>query len=285
MQRQADRPSASRSLITSAQPNATCRASCSCWSWPIPTAPVACRGCDPDGAAADRPAARSLSGDRAQHLHDYLANLGPDQLSAIRGLGTRLAIISEAHTGRYLAPAPANEIDLRRALRGEQVVLFSLNSSSYGKLSAQLGTLAVQDWSRAVGHRLQRPGGGPRWRRSRSTSSPRSALNNVISLLARGREAGVSVLVATQELADLDRAAPGLRDQVLGNTAFKLAHRQDVPIGTDDRADRRNREGLGADVRSEACSGPRAHTRQSAPGRAIHHRSQRNRLCPPATRC
>jgi type IV secretory pathway TraG/TraD family ATPase VirD4 len=37
------------------------------------------------------------------------------------------------------------------------------------------------------------------------------------------------VLLATQELADLDRAAPGLRDQVLGNTAVKIAHRQDVP--------------------------------------------------------
>jgi type IV secretory pathway TraG/TraD family ATPase VirD4 len=51
----------------------------------------------------------------------------------------------------------------------------------------------------------------------------------VVSLLARGREAGVSVLLATQELADLDRAATGLRDQVLGNTAVKIAHRQDVP--------------------------------------------------------
>ena len=37
------------------------------------------------------------------------------------------------------------------------------------------------------------------------------------------------MLLATQELADLDRAAPGFRDQVLGNTAVKIAHRQDVP--------------------------------------------------------
>jgi hypothetical protein len=37
------------------------------------------------------------------------------------------------------------------------------------------------------------------------------------------------VLVATQELADLDRAAPGLRDQVLGVTALKIVHRQEVP--------------------------------------------------------
>ena len=52
--------------------------------------------------------------------------------------------------------------------------------------------------------------------------------DNVLSLLARGREAGVSVLLATQELADLERAAPGFRDQVLGITALKLAHRQEV---------------------------------------------------------
>jgi type IV secretory pathway TraG/TraD family ATPase VirD4 len=53
--------------------------------------------------------------------------------------------------------------------------------------------------------------------------------DNVLSLLARAREADTSVLLATQELADLDRAARGLRDQVLGNTAVKIAHRQDVP--------------------------------------------------------
>jgi conjugal transfer pilus assembly protein TraD len=53
--------------------------------------------------------------------------------------------------------------------------------------------------------------------------------DNVMALLARGREAGVGVLLATQELADLDRSARGLRDQVLGNTSLKIAHRQDVP--------------------------------------------------------
>ena len=51
----------------------------------------------------------------------------------------------------------------------------------------------------------------------------------MLALLARGREAGVAVLLATQELADLDRAAPGFRDQVLGIISVKLAHRQDVP--------------------------------------------------------
>jgi len=185
---------------------------------------------------------RHVSRERAARVQDYLADLTPDQLSAIRGLGTRLAIITESHSGRFLAPAasaeaPAPEppIDLRAALDGSEVVLFSLNSSRYGALAAQLGTLAVQDLVSATGYRLEQAAGAPADGRTRAQAivgiDEFSALgsDNVISLLARGREAGVSVLLATQELADLDRAAPGLRDQILGVTAVKIAHRQDVP--------------------------------------------------------
>ncbi len=169
---------------------------------------------------------RSLPPERAERVYEYLAGLTPDQHSAIRGLGTRLAIISESHTGRHLGGGP-NAVDLPRALAGEQVVLFSLNASVYGKLAAQLGALVVQDLVTAAGHRL-----GARERPQAIVGIDEfSALgaDHVLALLARGRESGVTVLLATQELADLDRAAPGLRDQVLGNTAVKIAHRQDVP--------------------------------------------------------
>jgi hypothetical protein len=178
---------------------------------------------------------RHLSRERAERVHDYLAGLTPDQLSAIRGLGTRLAIITESQTGPFLSPRPtpddtAKPIDLRAALAGEEVVLLSLNSSTYGKLSAQIGALAIQDLIAAVGNRLS-AGGTAGADRAMIGIDEFSALgaDNVISLLARGREAGASVLLATQELADLDRAAPGLRDQIVGNTAVKIAHRQDVP--------------------------------------------------------
>jgi type IV secretory pathway TraG/TraD family ATPase VirD4 len=50
-----------------------------------------------------------------------------------------------------------------------------------------------------------------------------------MALIARGRSAGISVLLATQELADLDRVSRGFRQQVIGSTAVKIAHRQDVP--------------------------------------------------------
>jgi hypothetical protein len=173
---------------------------------------------------------RQLPPERAQDIEEYLAGLTPDQLSAIRGLGTRLAIISESHTGAFLEPGP-EAVDVRAALEGRQVVLFSLNSSIYGKLSAQLGTLAIQDLVTASGHRLDQAGDGVPTPQALVGIDEFSALggDNVIALLARGRESGVSVLLATQELADLDRAGRGLRDQVLGVTAVKIAHRQDVP--------------------------------------------------------
>jgi hypothetical protein len=171
---------------------------------------------------------RSLPRPLAERVQDYIAGLTPDQLSAVRGLATRLAIITESHTGPYLSPsAGENPIDLRRALAGLEVVLFSLNSSTYGRLAAQLGTVVIQDLVTAAGHRL----GEPRREQAIVGIDEFSALgaDHVVNLLARGRESGLSVLLATQELADLDRAAPGLRDQVLGVTAVKIIHRQEVP--------------------------------------------------------
>src|SRR5205807_2188106 len=125
----------------------------------------------------------------ADRVQDYLAGLPSDQLSAVRGLATRLAIITEAHTGNYLrsqaAGAPA--VDVRAALAGQQVVLFSLNSSTYGKLSAQLGALAIQDLVAAAGHRLSFPAPGEQAVIGIDEFSALES-DNVISLLARCRE-------------------------------------------------------------------------------------------------
>jgi conjugal transfer pilus assembly protein TraD len=174
---------------------------------------------------------RNLEGPLANRVQDYLGGLTSDQLSAVRGLGTRLAILSESHAGQYLAEGPGAKVDLRGALQGPEVVVFSLNSSIYGKLAAQLGTLAIQDLVSATGHRLQWGADGQPPAQATVAIDEFSALgaDHVLALLARGRESGVSVLLATQELADLERAGRGFRDQVLGVTAVKVAHRQEVP--------------------------------------------------------
>jgi hypothetical protein len=187
--------------------------------------------------------ARKLPGERAVRVQDYLSTLTPDQLSAVRGFGTRLAIISESHVGRYLSP-PAGDvssaaglrgdaIDLRRALEGDEVVLFSLNSGSYGKLAAQIGALVVIDLVAACGDRLARNGGAAVSGELRAILAidEFSAMEGdlVGKLFVRARESGLGTLLATQEMADMDRAAPGLREQIVGSTAIKLIHRQEVP--------------------------------------------------------
>ena len=57
---------------------------------------------------------RHLPRGDAERVQDYLAGLTHDQLSAIHGLGTRLAIVSESHTGRYLLPSGARSTSARR---------------------------------------------------------------------------------------------------------------------------------------------------------------------------
>ena len=178
---------------------------------------------------------RGLPRSLSERVQDYLASLTYDQVSGIRGLQTRLAIITESHTGRYLqpsggAPGEAHDVDIRRALAGPEVVLFSLNSNTYGQLAAQLGTLAVQDVICASGYRLQEKALGGQQDLAIVAIDESSVLGDqLITLFARGREAGVATLSVTQEMVDYDRIARGLRDQVLGNTEIKLAHRQEVP--------------------------------------------------------
>jgi hypothetical protein len=177
------------------------------------------------------PLLRRVPQELAERVQDYRSELGADQLSAIRGLQTRLALITESHAGRYLMPQGRAGINLRAALDGPDVVLFSLNSNRYGKAAAQLGTLVVQDLICATGLRLDAHTGpgDPKLAMVAIDEFSGIGSEHVVSLVARGREAGIAVLVATQEMADLERAGRGVRDQVIGSTAFKLVLRQEVP--------------------------------------------------------
>ncbi|MGH2916888.1 MAG: type IV secretory system conjugative DNA transfer family protein [Solirubrobacteraceae bacterium] len=177
---------------------------------------------------------RGLPSPQAASVQDYLASMTHDQVSAVRGLGTRLAVLSESCAGPYLrtdTARPATEIDLAAGLNGGDVILLSLNSSVYGQLAAQLGALAIQDLVSATGRRMALTGAQP----ATIAIDEFSALggDNVLALIARGREPGISVVLATQEMADLDRAGHGFRDQVLGIVGVKIIHRQDVPASAE----------------------------------------------------
>ncbi|HWF75058.1 MAG TPA: DUF87 domain-containing protein [Solirubrobacteraceae bacterium] len=171
---------------------------------------------------------RDVPRPEARDVQNYLSSLTPDQLSGVRGFETRLAIIAESHTGNYLEPAGADTIDLPAAIEGREVVLFSLNASRYGQLAAHVGALVVQDLNAAMGSRLEQGGAMEPFMVGVDELSALGA-EHVLGLVARGREALFPVVLATQELADMQRVARGLADQLLGIPGIKIAHRQDLP--------------------------------------------------------
>ena len=71
--------------------------------------------------------------------------------------------------------------------------MFSLNSSRYGQLAAQIGTLAVQDLVAVSGVRLGQPTAGHAPEPAMIGIDEFSGLgsDHVAALLARGRESGM----------------------------------------------------------------------------------------------
>ncbi len=160
---------------------------------------------DRDGAAAagvvgaTRTAAAGEPHGRLPGLDDARPAQRRRRAGDAAGAAQRVGRGPVSGTGRaataYLEPpasCPARpSVDLGAALEGGDVVLFSLNSSTYGKLAAQLGALAIQDLTSAAGRRLERPGrGAPVPATIALDEFSALGADNVLSLLARGREAG-----------------------------------------------------------------------------------------------
>ena len=183
---------------------------------------------DPRGLNAEL---REIPKDLADRVAGYLDQLtdSRDQRSAIAGLATRLALLSESASGPLLAPPtdPTAEIvDVGDSIRAGEVCLFSLDSLRYPELAAQVAGLVIQDL-KTVASELLAAGGC----RALVAIDEFSALDGdqLLGLLARAREAEIGVLLSTQELADLAKVDPTFADQVIANTNVKLIHRQEVP--------------------------------------------------------
>ena len=147
---------------------------------------------------------RKMSPTDARPLLAYLETLTPQQERDLAGARDRLAILAESDVGHLLDPAAGDDvIDLRESLDRGDVVLFRLEADRRPLAAAMLGAAIVQDLvaiSDERQHGEQRPGlividehsacGTPQ--------TPR--------LFSRGRGAGLSQLVGTQEVADLGSA-------------------------------------------------------------------------------
>ena len=173
----------------------------------------------------EAPAEIGLSG------HAYLDSLTPRQLRDLAGVRDRLAILAESDVGRWLDPAGGRPgFDLLAAARSRSVVYFALESDSRPLLAQMLGAAIVQDLQSAVAEMQSAP--VPTLVAIDEFAAV--SAEGVVALFGRARSAGVTLLLGTQELADL--RLPGRErtlEQILGNLSLLIAHRQVVPASAE----------------------------------------------------
>lgn len=171
---------------------------------------------------------RTLPESAARGTFDYLDSLTARQVRDLSGTRDRLAVLAESDAGRWLDPGtPGAEVfDLLEAITEGAVVYFGLDADRRPLLAQMLGAAIVQDLV-TVSVAMQ----------GREIPSlvvidefAALAAQQVGRLFGRARSAGMSLVLATQEISDLSLSErPGLLEQILGNIGALVAHRQIVP--------------------------------------------------------
>jgi hypothetical protein len=170
--------------------------------------------------------------DRAQAGHAYLDSLTPRQLRDLTGVRARLALLAESDVGRWLAPGEDGcaSFDVLQAARSGSVAYLALETDSRPLLAQMLGAAIVQDLQSAVAELQFSP--APTLVAIDEFSAV--SAEHVVALFGRARSAGFTLLLGTQELADL--RLPGHErtlEQVMGNLSLLIAHRQVVPASAE----------------------------------------------------
>ena len=165
---------------------------------------------------------------QARELHDYLDDLTAEQQRGLAGTRDRLAVLAESDVAPWLQPQAAGGpgIDLLASVQAREVVYFRLDADRRPLLSAMIAAAIVQDLLTVAAHHQHQPTPTLVLVDEFSAVAP----DGVARLFGRGRSAGMSLLLGTQELADLTLPEhPNLKDQVLGNVTTLIAHRQVIP--------------------------------------------------------
>jgi hypothetical protein len=175
--------------------------------------------------------ARRLPAETGQPVFDYLDSLTARQVRDLAGVRDRLAVLAESDAGRWLDPAGGGPVfDLLSVVRGRDVAYLRLDADRRPLLAQMLGAAIVQDLITTVAALQARP--VP----CLAVIDEFAAVSagQVARLFPRARSALMNVVLGAQELSDLRVAGHDrLLEQVLGNVAALVAHRQVVPESID----------------------------------------------------
>lgn len=198
----------------------------------VPVTPVSLmEHLDPDRLDAT---ARKLTDEDAHQVQGYLDGLADRQKRDLAGVRDRLSILAESETGPWLTPTNGTPtLDLRTAIASRAVVYFRLDADRRMLLSKMIAAAIISDLITISAHLQQRP-------------VPTAVLIDEFASIAaehtgrlfgKARTAGISLILGTQELADLTTAGEALKDQVVGNLEALIAHRQNIPASAELIAD------------------------------------------------
>jgi conjugal transfer pilus assembly protein TraD len=174
--------------------------------------------------------ARGLRDERlAREIYGYLDSLDARARAGLAGVRDRVAILVESELGRWLEPGGGRELDLLAAVRERAVVYFRLDADRLPLLAEMLAAAVVQDLLTVAAACQSDP------IPTIVAIDEFSAIDatGVARLFGRARAAGLSLVLVTQELADLRAADGELLEQVLGNVEALIAHRQNVPASAE----------------------------------------------------
>jgi hypothetical protein len=171
--------------------------------------------------------ARRLSDGEAGEAQAYLDSLTDRQRRDLAGVRDRLSILAESDARQWLEPKTLEgTLNLHNAIKRRDVVYLRLDSDRRPLFAAMLASAIVTDLITLAARMQDKP--VPTVVVIDEFSAV--AAEHVARLFGRARGAGFSLVLGTQELADLKSIGTGaLREQTLGNLASLIAHRQNVP--------------------------------------------------------
>ena len=145
--------------------------------------------------------------------------------SGIRGMGSRVQILTQSTAGNWLQNDPDGEenINFRETADNGDVVCISLDSSNYEDTSSILAGLIIQDLKTLSSELRTSPAQNPVHVYIDEFSAIGST--NITGLLSKARDARMPVTLITQTQADLKEQNPAFLEQVLGIVSCFLIHR------------------------------------------------------------
>ncbi len=180
------------------------------------------------------PDALEALGDRceptmADGLRRYLDSLSARQRTELGGVRDRLAVLGESRLGRWLDPQDGASVDVAETWQDRHILYFRLDADRYPLASQMLGASIVSDLVSLTGE-LQRE--RPALGLVAIDEFAAVGARQILRVLSRSRSAGISVLLATQGIADLydvdaeGGSAESFSRRVLTQLNFVVAHRQ-----------------------------------------------------------